>query len=172
MILLKEFLLFSSLPLEIRQKIWHYSLPGPRALLITRNTAQAQAPPLLSKILFSIFKHPSSRRPSSKYVVAAASYSGKQPVILSVSHESRVEALCHLTPLLGIYWNLHINMPYFELPVPAGNDSSEHAVILIQEMRSAGKLDVFRGIAIDWVLWERYRALMARDRALSGNDHP
>lgn len=167
---LKEFSLFSSLPLEIRQTIWHYLLPGPRALLITRNTDQYQASRSLAKRLFSISKHRSSARSSSKYAIAKASYGGKQPAALSVNRESRAEALRHLTPLVGIYWNLAIDVPYFELA--GDNISDELGVTLLQEMRLSGQLDIFQGIAVSWALWEKYRQLMVQDGVLSKDHHP
>lgn len=173
---LTDFTLFSSLSLEIRQLIWYQSLPGPRALLITRYGAQAEVQPEASrplwKTLFAKFKpqKTTARRPYPKYTIAAASYGGKQPVALSVSHESRAEALRHLTPVLGIYWNLEIDMPYFEQSV--SDVYREDAVTLIKEMRLAGELDIFRGIAIDWVLWQKYRLCLARDGVLSGDYHP
>lgn len=86
----------------------------------------------------------------SKYVAAPASYGGHQPAILSVNRESRAEARRYLTPLFNAYWNLDIDAPYFELPQ---GDNSKDDVTLPKEMREAGELDMFKHIAIDWLIW-------------------
>lgn len=145
---LKTFPLFSSLPLEIRRKIWFHSLPGPRTLLLGLNTTPTPST-ATQKRLRSVLR---SRRPksSTKYVAAPASYGGHQPSILSVNRESRAEALQYLTPLFDAYWNLEIDTAYFEL---AQGDNSKEEVTLIREMREAGYLSVFKHIAIDWMLW-------------------
>jgi 2EXR family len=137
---LNMFPLFSSLPLEIRQKIWFYSLPGPRTILITPNPNSLPGKTARGTHLGS----------ESKYVAAPASYGGHQPAILSVNRESRAEARRYLTPLFDTYWNLDIDAPYFELPQ---GDNSKEEVMLPRAMREAGELDMFKHIAIDWFIW-------------------
>src|ERR1700710_858643 len=149
---LREFPQFASLPLEVRQIIWFHALPGPRVLQIKRNASRP--PTSISKKIFSVFSRRRLRM-WPDYVISAASYGGHQPAILSVNRESREEALCYLTPLFGIYWNLDIDMPYFEMPT--GYKSREEDRLIIQTMRAAGELDSFRCIAIDWMFWERHR---------------
>lgn len=136
-----NFTLFSALPLEIRQKIWHYAPPGPRVLLVK---LKAGSPQRISRA--GGFK--------ANPTTCPAFYGGHQPAILSVNRESRAEALRYLTPLLETYWNLEIDTPYFELPE---GDNSRNEVLLIPQMRQAGQLDTFKHIAIDWMIW-RWKA--------------
>jgi hypothetical protein len=133
-----SFTLFPSLPVELRQKIWLYTLPGPRVLLIKQ---KAEFPKTISKV-GGFTAHPTT---------SAAAYGGRHPALLTVNKESRGEALRYLTPLFGAYWNLEIDVPYFELPE---GDNSRNEVLLIPEMRKAGLLDAFKHIAIDWMIWQ------------------
>ena len=75
---------------------------------------------------------------------------GLEPAILSVTRESREEALWYLTPLFYIYWSLEIDAPYFKLPQ---GDNSREEVTLIKETKENGHLDKFKHIAIHWMLW-------------------
>jgi hypothetical protein len=165
----KKFTLFSSLPLECRQRIWYYALPGPRALLIKRNIHYV--PPPKSKIMFSISRRLYNPKRWSKYIVDTASWGGRHPVILSVNHESRTEALHHLTFLLGTYWNLDLDSPYFEFSGAQAGDWYRD-LMLVKEMRVAGELDAFRNIAFDWDFLFRYQSLTAESGGASKFEHP
>lgn len=133
-----SFTCFPALPLEIRQKIWALSLPGPRVLHIKQKTGS------VTRI---------DRRTAFKAnpTTSPASYGGHHPAILSVNQESRAEALRVLIPHLGAFWNLEADTPYFEVPT---GDNSRVEVLLIPEMRKAGLLDPFKHIAIDWAIWQ------------------
>ncbi|KAE8452270.1 hypothetical protein EG329_000970 [Mollisiaceae sp. DMI_Dod_QoI] len=128
---------FSDLPYELRRKIWLLALPGPRVLHIVRKPGYV----------------PSSAIPTAKPTVTAASYGLYHPAILSVNHESRYIALSKLTEVFGVYWNLEIDAPYFEI-----KDNSDDAVDLLAQLRKAGYLDPFKNIVIDWMLWSWERA--------------
>jgi hypothetical protein len=121
---LQTFQKFPELPFEVRQKIWRHALPGPRALHVIRE------------------------KNSTKYRAKPASYGGHQPSILSVSRESRKEALRFLTPVFNAYWNLEIDAPYFEI-----KSNDDDAVTQLAQMTRAGMLRDFNNIAIDWNLW-------------------
>ncbi|KAH8744576.1 hypothetical protein BGZ57DRAFT_719052, partial [Hyaloscypha finlandica] len=120
---LQTFQKFPELPLEVRQKIWRHALPGPRVLQVIREKS------------------------STKYRAKPASYGGHQPSILSVSRESREEALRFLTPVFNAYWNLEIDAPYFEI-----KSNDDDAVTRLAQMTRAGMLRDFKNIAIDWNL--------------------
>jgi hypothetical protein len=121
-----EFPQFALLPIEIRQKIWNYTLPGPRVMLVTR----------------------SDSRPG-RYVTSNASYGGHHPSALHVNAESRAQALMTLTPLFGAYWNLRIDAPYIE-----ATDYSQLSNTQLAEMRLKGVLKKFKHLAIDWTIWQ------------------
>jgi hypothetical protein len=118
---------FSTLPLEIRQEIWNLTLPGPRILMIDEKIQGHQR---------------------NTHKTNPTSYGGHHPRALSVNRESRAVALRLLTPLLGAYWNLTLDVPYLELRDYVGNEVTQLA-----GMRAAGELDCFRSIALDWKLW-------------------
>ncbi|KAG4432956.1 hypothetical protein IFR05_011551 [Cadophora sp. M221] len=121
---------FSNLPLEVRQKIWRETLPGPRVLLIA-----------LSK-----------SKPGT-CTTKPASYGGRHPALISVDRASRAEGLRFLTPKFNAYWNLEIDTPYFEI-----KDDADDNVVILAQLRTAGMLDEFKNIAIDWMLWNWHAA--------------
>jgi hypothetical protein len=121
---------FPILSLEIRRKIWFHALHVPRVLHIL---LKPQEPGLYT------------------IVVSPASYGGYQPPLLSVNRESRAEALRYLTPLFGMYWNLEVDAPYFE--IPHGDDMREE-VTWLRRMRMLGVLAPFKRLAVDWRIWD------------------
>jgi hypothetical protein len=120
-----DFPQFTLLPIEIRRKIWNYTLPGPRVMLVLR----------------------SENRPG-KYITTAASYGGHHPVALHVNTESRAEAQMTLKPYFGAYWNLETDALYIE-----AIDYAQTSVTQLVEMRKKGVLKGFKHIAVDWTIW-------------------
>ncbi|KAH7314304.1 hypothetical protein BKA65DRAFT_376743, partial [Rhexocercosporidium sp. MPI-PUGE-AT-0058] len=116
---------FSEFPLEIRQKIWRETLPGPRVLLIGISNSKRKS-----------------------YATKPASYGGHHPALLSVDRASRAEGLRFLTPKLGAFWNFEIDTPYFEI-----KDKADDNVVTLAQLRRERILDDFKNIAIDWMLW-------------------
>ncbi|KAF8865616.1 hypothetical protein BDZ45DRAFT_668560 [Acephala macrosclerotiorum] len=127
---------FSDLPFELRKKIWLFALPGPRILHVARHP----------KPVSSDRRLPSTQ--PVKPVVTPASYGIYHPAALSVNYESRSIALTKLTKIFGVYWNLEIDAPYFEI-----KSDDDDAVCLLAELRKVDELKPFKNIAIDWKLW-------------------
>ncbi|PVH69298.1 hypothetical protein DL98DRAFT_177034 [Cadophora sp. DSE1049] len=141
---------FSNFPLEIRQKIWRETLPGPRVMLVTL--------------------------PKSKHRTATtkpASYGGRHPALLSVDRVSRAEGLRFLHPKFNAFWNFELDAPYFEI-----KDNSDDNVVLLAQLSKEGLLNEFRNIAIDWMLWSWQMATQTMEfRVTFGNkfkdyEHP
>lgn len=104
-ITVKTFYQFSCLPPEIRIQIWSYSLPSYRVLRITPWNGN---PNCDSEAL----------SPRIDWKVDPCSYGYAHPALLSTYHESRVEALRHLTLKYKCYWNLNIDIPCICLEQP------------------------------------------------------
>ncbi|KAK0118366.1 hypothetical protein ONS95_012654 [Cadophora gregata] len=141
---------FPNLPLEIRQKIWRETIPGPRVMLIT-----------LSKSKPGI----ATTKP--------ASYGGRHPALLSVDRVSRAEGLRILHPRFNAFWNFDLDIPYFEI-----KDNSDDNVVLLAQLAREGLLNEFRTIAVDWMLWRWQMATQTMEfRVTFGNkfggyEHP
>lgn len=116
---------FSNLPLEIRQKIWRETLPGPRVMLVTLSKSKA-----------------------GKATTKPASYGGRHPALLSVDRASRAEGLRFLQPKFDAFWNFELDAPYFEI-----KDNADDNVVLLARLMRQGLLNEFRNIAVDWMLW-------------------
>jgi hypothetical protein len=128
----RGFALFSYLPLELRRKVWAFAVSIPRVLQIVHTPVRVGNEGL--------------RPPMSLYKVLPASYGGYHPAILSVNRESRSEALFHLTPLWGAYWNLKTDLPYIQW-----KQSNEHDWLgTISALQKAGELDRFKHLVLDW----------------------
>jgi hypothetical protein len=152
---LETFTLFPLLPFDLRRKIWIEALPGPRAPRIIRNKPKG---------FVSYVKMIVGTSTPPPFKTCPASYGGHQPAILSVNRESRNEALIFLTFLLGTYWNLKIDTPYFEI---SGVDCGTDELMLLGEARKHGVLDHFLNIAIDWLIWD-----LSRQRPSTDYEHP
>ncbi|KUJ08092.1 uncharacterized protein LY89DRAFT_789328 [Mollisia scopiformis] len=134
---------FSDLPYELRRKIFLLTLPEPRVLQVTRK--KQQVPPQTNRKTTA--KSQSASSPE-KYTVNPSSYGLHHASALSINNESREIALSKLTKVFGVYWNLDIDWPYFEITHDAHED-----VDLLAEVRKAGYLKLFKNIAIDRMLW-------------------
>jgi hypothetical protein len=152
---LRTFTTFPLLPFDLRRKIWIEALPGPRALRIIRNKPKG---------FLSYVKKIVGTSTPPPFKTCPASYGGHQLAILSVNRESRNEALVFLTFLLGTYWNLKIDAPYFEI---SGVDCGSDELMLLSEARKHGVLDHFPNIAIDWLIWD-----LSRQTSFTDYEHP
>jgi len=151
-----NFRVFPRLPVELRRKIWALAVSDIRVLQVVRRN-----------------KSKSHKKNPSPYTVIPASYGGYHYSALSANQESRAEALLHLTPLWGAYWNLEKDLPYFECRFK-DND----AITQLSEMRKAGNLNHFKHIAIDWMYWGWYDATQTMEFIVTfgnrfhGYEHP
>jgi hypothetical protein len=130
----RGFALFPYLPLELRRKVWAFAVSIPRVLQIVDTPVRVGNAGL--------------RPPMSLYKVLPASYGGYHPAILSVNRESRNEALFHLTPLWGAYWNLKTDLPYIGWMQINANDWLE----TISALQKSGELDRFEHIVLECTL--------------------
>lgn len=124
-----SFTQFSKLPLEIRQKIWRETLPGPRVMLVTLSKSK-------------------NKKKNGTATTKPASYGGRHPSLLSVNRASRAEGLRFLRPKFDAFWNFELDAPYFEI-----KDNSDENVVLLAQLSRQGLLNDFRNIAVDWMLW-------------------
>jgi hypothetical protein len=127
----RGFALFPYLPLEIRLQVWALSASIPRVLQIVHRDVRVGD---------------EVRPPTSLFKVVPASYGGYHPAILSVNRESRSEALFHLTPLWGAYWNLKTDLPYLQWR----HRNELVWLATISALQSVGDLDRFKHIVLDW----------------------
>jgi len=138
----RGFALFPYLPPELRRKVWAFAVFIPRVLQIVHTPVRVGNAGL--------------RPPMSLCKVLPASYGGYHPAILSVNHESRIEALFYLTPLWGEYWNLKTDVPYIQW-----KQRNEHYWLeTISALQKSGELDRFEHIVLDWTLLVRQAFLL------------
>lgn len=135
------------LPYELRTKIFGLALPDPRVLHIIRKTPKASSGSFNRRVGSKSTESRTDGFPCP-FTVSAASYGGKHPAILSVNRESRAEALKHLTRYLGVYWNMELDFPYFEI-----HDIRDKEAMWMTDMHNAGLMKPFHNIAIDVIMW-------------------
>jgi hypothetical protein len=115
---------FSSLPIEIRQKIWGLTLPASRIIRVIPVSLTSKATP--------------AKASTPTYKSLASSWGGIVPQALHINRESRSFAFTHLTECFNCYWNFDIDILYVETPFLGQIDAASKQ---LYDMRKRGLLD-------------------------------
>lgn len=150
---------FSTLPLEIKQRIWKLTLPASRIIRVipatpTSKEESTENPASSSNTASSSSPISLPDLPATpSYKTLPASWGGTIPQALHINSESRAFALTLLTERFNCYWNFNIDLLYVELPFlgQAGAASKQ-----LYDMWKRGLLNGVKHLAVDWEMWDMY----------------
>lgn len=154
---------FSTLPIEVKEKIWKLTFPASRIIRVILAQQDSEKPAsssqtsalksaestLESKLNTVLSLSPTSE--GQKYKTLVASWGGIFPQVLHTDRVSRALALRHFTERFDCYWNFDVDIVYVELPFLGHIDAANKQ---LYDMRLQGLLDGVKHLAVDWEMWD------------------